>query len=83
MCLQRNTPANRFARIVTGDIPADWWMKPEDVRYLHGLGLEEGEVRMIIGGLVESFGPSALQVDHLPELRAQLETFARLGTADY
>ena len=83
MCWQRNTPAERFARIVTGDIPADWWVKPEDVRYLHGLGLEEGEVRMMIGALVENSGRSALQVDHLPELLAQLETFARTRTATY
>ncbi|HEY9170797.1 MAG TPA: hypothetical protein VI136_00770 [Verrucomicrobiae bacterium] len=69
--------AARFARIVTGDIPADWWMKPEDVRYLHGLGLEEGEVRMIIGALVENFGASALQVDHVPGLKTELEKFGR------
>ena len=51
-------------------------MLGRDVRYLHGLGLEEGEMRMMIGALVENFGATALQVDHLPKLRAQLETFS-------
>lgn len=69
--------AEHFARVVTGDIPSDWLVRPEQVRYLHGLGLEENETRTIIGALVEKFGASALQLDHVPELREQMVSFGK------
>ena len=72
--------AARFARIVTGDIPADWWMKPEDVRYLHGLGLEEGEVKRMIGAMVEQFGVESLQVGHVAELEKEFAAFGARGS---
>lgn len=75
--------ATRFARVVAGDIPPDWWVPPEQVRYCHGLGLEESEARQIIGGLVETFGPESLQVDHLPALRERLVAFGKGRSAGY
>ena len=70
--------AERFAKIVDGSkIPDDWWFRPEDVRYLHGVGLEEREVRALVGALATRCGPSALQVDHLPLLRDELVTLGR------
>ena len=73
--------AERFARIVTGDIPADWWMKPADVRYMHGLGLEESEVRRLIGTLIERYGLESLQVRHISGLEERLAAFAGSGQA--
>ena len=73
--------AERFARVVTGDIPADWWFQPNQVRYLQGMGLEEREVRNIIGTLVAAFGESALQVDRIPRLREELAAFGRAKPA--
>lgn len=75
--------AERFARVVAGDIPADWWMRPEQVRYWHGLGLEEREARQLIGSLVERFGPGALQLDHVPDLRDRLVSFGRGAPVTY
>lgn len=73
----------RFARVVTGDIPADWWVELESVRYLHGLGLEEKETRRMIAALVEQQGSGVLQVDHLPELREQLVAFGNGKPSGY
>lgn len=65
----------RFARLVTGNIPADWLVAPQSVRYSCGLGLEEAEARQLIGALVARHGSSALGVDHLPALRTHLVAF--------
>jgi hypothetical protein len=75
--------AERFARLITGDIPPEWWVKPEQVRYMHGLGLEETEAQQLIGALVEQFGPSSLQVDHVPQLREQMVNFGKGKAAPY
>ncbi|MSU57627.1 MAG: hypothetical protein EXS35_05515 [Pedosphaera sp.] len=69
--------AERFARVVTGDIPPDWLVQPAQVAYLHGAGMEESEVRRLVAALVSQFGSKALQLDHLPKLRDSLTSAAR------
>ncbi|MCB1126205.1 MAG: glycosyltransferase [Verrucomicrobiae bacterium] len=69
--------SERFARLVSGDLPEDWLVAPETVRYTCGLGLESDEARRLIRALAERFGPGALGVDHLPALRDHLMAFAR------
>lgn len=68
--------ASRFARLVCGEIPDDWWITPQAVRYIHGAGIEEENVRRIIGAMVDQAGAYALQVDHNPDLREQMIAFA-------
>ncbi len=68
--------AARFARMVTGDIPVDWWMKPEEICHLYGAGIEASEVARLVGALVSRFGPGALQLDHVPRLRDSLTSTA-------
>lgn len=68
--------AERFARVVTGDIPADWWMAPKDVSYLQGLGLEECDTRRLVDALIRHHGLGSLQVGHIPSLSAGLKAFA-------
>lgn len=75
--------SRRIARIADGDIPSDWWIAPEEIRYVHGAGLAEASAREIIRLLVDHCGESALCVDHLPALRAQLLAFARGGEISY
>jgi hypothetical protein len=75
--------ASRFARLVSGEIPPQWWIKPDQVRYMHGCGIEESEVRRIIGAMVDRFGPGALQVEHNPALRDLMITFASGEKAPY
>ena len=68
--------SKRFTRVVTGDIPPDWWTSPVEVRHLHGMGIAEAEVGRIVGGLVQRFGAEALQVNHIPGMPAKLTAFA-------
>lgn len=69
--------AERFARVVTGEIPPDWRVSPSEVNYLHGLGLSEAEVRQLILALVEHFGDQSLQVGHIPGLTERMVAFAQ------
>lgn len=75
--------AENFTRIVAGDIPGEWWFPPEQVSYLHGMGLDENEARQLVGALAQRHGPTALQVDHLPRLREKLIAFAAGQPAAY
>jgi hypothetical protein len=68
--------AARFAQIVAGKVPEDWWVAPTDVRYTLGLGLEAAEAQCLIRALLEHYGPEILQLDHLPQLR---EAFVKFG----
>lgn len=68
--------AEKLARIVSGEIPADWMFSPTQVRYAHGVGLEEIEARRLIGVLVERFGVASLRVGHIPGLAEQFAVFA-------
>jgi hypothetical protein len=75
--------ADAFTRIVAGDIPNDWWYRPDQVSYLHGMGLSELEARQLIGALVQHYGAEGLRVDHSPRLREQLLAFAAGQPAAY
>jgi hypothetical protein len=68
--------AERFARVIAGDIPADWWVRPEDVRHLYGAGIEECEVKCLVAAMTARFGPDSLQLDHIPKLRDSLTSAA-------
>lgn len=75
--------ADRFARIVAGEIPEDWWVKPQQVRYCHGMGLSEAEARRLISVLVQHCGPEALQLEHHPQLCQRLLAFGRGEACGY
>lgn len=75
--------AARFAKIISGEIPCEWMIRPEQVRYAYGVGLEEGEARRIIGALIDRFGTASLRVNHSPQLKHQLVSFAKGNPVDY
>ena len=70
--------ATRFLRLITGDIPADWWFDPQDIRYVHGGGIPEAHTRKIVRSLVERFGKTSLQIDDKPDLEKEFLKFAGL-----
>jgi hypothetical protein len=68
--------AERFLRIVDGDIPADWWFDPESVVYLRGAGQSEDQTKKNIRQLVAAYGVGALQLSHRPALEKAFLQFA-------
>jgi hypothetical protein len=68
---ERWTPeavAARFLRLAVGDVPTEWTAAPADIRYVHGVGLDEKRLRELVRGVLEHGGPSALLLDDKPEL---------------
>ena len=64
--------ARRYLQIAAGEIPAEWMCNPADLRYVHGWGLGEGQLRDVLHALVGRFGAPALAMDHNPALEARL-----------
>jgi hypothetical protein len=71
--------AERFMRIVKGDIPGEWWFDPATLIYSEGCCLDEKDAAEAIRGYVEAWGPSALGLDHNPSLRGAMLAFAGAG----
>lgn len=68
--------ARRYLQLFDGEVPT-WACDPAEIRYVHGVGLEEDRVRELIRGVVEHAGTESLLLDDKPELRARLLEFAR------
>jgi hypothetical protein len=68
--------ASRYLRLIEGDVPREWLYDPMDIRYLHGLGLSESQVRELVRAVIQKGGVAALQLDDKPELRDMFVAFA-------
>ncbi len=75
--------SRRILMLLADEIPDDWWIQPKEIQYMHGMGLNEEEVRSIIKLMVEQGGESSLCLDHIPELRSRMVRFAQGAKADY
>lgn len=68
--------AARYLQIASGEAPSAWHYDPKRLRYVHGWGLSEGELKDYVGELVRRCGASALALDHHPALRDRLVELA-------
>jgi hypothetical protein len=75
--------SQRVSMILNDKIPKDWWVNPEQVQYMHGMGLSENEVRSILKLMIEFEGESALCLDHVPALRRSMIAFSQGADAEY
>lgn len=70
--------AQRFINLVEGKIPDDWWLDPQEIRYVQGCGMPERHARYLVKGLIERYGTEALQLSDKPDVeRAFVELAAR------
>lgn len=70
----REQVAQRYIQLLDGDIPADWYLDPMSVTYLHGAGVSEQISKKWIKKLIVVYGISSLGLSHRPDLeRAYLE----------
>ena len=67
--------ARRFIDAVMGRRP-EWIVDPDATSYVHGSGLSEGQVRLLIRRVIEGGGVAALCVRDKPVLEARLIEFA-------
>lgn len=68
--------AERYLRIIRGDIPQDWLFDPKNICYVFGAGLPEEKVKTLIQSVIKAGGKEALQVADKPELERALVEFA-------
>ena len=64
--------AGRYLRMIEGEAPAGWRWDPARQRYLYGSGMNREVVASTVRGLVETAGPTVLQMSHNPDLEARI-----------
>ena len=67
--------AERYLRLIRGDIPAEWVCSPNDVKYLHGYGFPEQKVKQWVGDFIRQGGKECLQMADKPELERRFLEF--------
>lgn len=70
--------AERYLRLIEGNIPKDWWYDPNHIRYIHGWGFSEQRVKNLVHAVVEKEGRAVLQLADKPELEQLLMDFINL-----
>lgn len=70
--------AERYLRLIKGDIPASWFYQPSSCSYVHGWGLNEERAKELIRKVVMHGGRQALQLADKPELEKRMLDFAGL-----
>jgi hypothetical protein len=68
--------AERYLRLIKGDIPREWYFDPNNIKYLHGAGISEQCVQNNIKSIIEYNGTKSLQLSDKPELEKKFEDFA-------
>jgi hypothetical protein len=68
--------AERYVRLIRGDIPEEWRFDGRYVSYVHGIGLSEHRARANVRAMLRRFGPSGLQLAKKPELEKLFIEFA-------
>lgn len=69
--------AERYLRLIEGDIPQEWLYDPRDIRYVHGGCLPEWRVKELVRQVIEQGGVEALQLSDKPALERHLVEFSR------
>jgi hypothetical protein len=54
--------AERMLRVIGGDVPPEWMVSPSDLRYVHGWGIGEADLRHGLRRLIDERGVDALAI---------------------
>jgi hypothetical protein len=68
--------AERFLRVIAGDVPNEWGYDPGTLSYAHGYGFTDSQVRELVRAVLDAGGVAALQVGDKPELERRLVELA-------
>lgn len=74
--------AKRFLMLIDGNAPSDWIYYPENIRYIHGAGLPDHEVKRNLRSIITTMGKEALQLSDKPELERMFMEFASSSYED-
>ncbi|NOQ21695.1 MAG: hypothetical protein GQ565_03455 [Candidatus Aegiribacteria sp.] len=68
--------AERFLRVINDDYPEEWLYDPKDIRYLHGCGISEHNVKALLTQFVRHAGKEGLCLSDKPELEDKIIEFS-------
>ncbi len=68
--------AERYLRLIDGDIPEEWYTDPYAITYLQGAGMPEERVAALVRAVVATGGVRALCLSDKPELEDRVLSFA-------
>lgn len=71
--------AAKYLRIIEGDIPKEWMYDPYQLKYIHGAGLHEDELKENIRLFTQNGKTSSLALDDKPYLRNALMALSLTG----
>ncbi len=61
-CWHYSNVADRFLRILAGDIPDEWWVMPRTIDYWQGLGATQSHREQVLKNYLKNEGLEALRV---------------------
>lgn len=61
--------ASRYACVIRGAIPQEWWFDPDRMTYLYGCGLSRERAEARISAMIEGYGPEALGLGDKKDLQ--------------
>jgi len=67
--------AERYLKIIDGEVPADLMFDPRSLGYVRGVGLEEERARELVAAVLARGGRKALQLADKPELEQRFVDF--------
>ncbi|GAK60665.1 hypothetical protein U27_00562 [Candidatus Vecturithrix granuli] len=70
--------AENYIRLLEGNILDEWWLDPNTVVYVNGMGLSERDAQNLVAEVVRYGGASALQLDDKPQLKQKFLEFANI-----
>ena len=66
----------RLLRLLSGDVPPEWWCEPDEVDHVAGCGLAEAVARERVAAVIAEGGVGALQLRDKPALERTFVRFA-------
>jgi hypothetical protein len=61
--------AERYWKIITNDIPQDWYFDPMTIRYIEGIGYTKEQVIVNCKNQINDYGFKSLQIDHREDIK--------------
>jgi len=64
--------AQRYLRLLNGDVPGSWLCSAKELSYVHGCGVDQDQIVLVGRYIVDHFGWSAFRLKGKSELKQQL-----------
>jgi glycosyltransferase involved in cell wall biosynthesis len=74
---QAQTVAEKFMKILSGNISEEWFYEPSDLTYIYGMGAPLEHTKKIVRELIFKYGISSLKLEDKPQMEQAFLEFIR------